>query len=232
MFTVLGNDGKEYGPAPVSQIKAWMSAGRADLDTKAKRVGEEAWQRIGDLPEFSERPAPPPMPGVPPTPVDATVLASRGRRLVSFAIDMALVTLCMIPFVLAFPHDLTPDQLSPDSLAAIARSHPSLLAGIRVTVCALLIRTVIQIWLLSARGQTVGKLLTGIRIVRFIDGGPPGFTRAWLARSFFAQFAVPQFLNLVPLLGACYLLVDYSFVFRADRRCLHDLVAGTKVVRD
>jgi uncharacterized RDD family membrane protein YckC len=32
-------------------------------------------------------------------------------------------------------------------------------------------------------------------------------------------------------LGGLLAVVDVLFVFRRDRRCLHDLVAGTRVVR-
>jgi hypothetical protein len=38
-------------------------------------------------------------------------------------------------------------------------------------------------------------------------------------------------LRLVPILGAIFWITDSLFIFRADRRCLHDLMAGTKVVR-
>ena len=31
MFTILGGDGKEYGPVPTDQIRRWIVAGRANL---------------------------------------------------------------------------------------------------------------------------------------------------------------------------------------------------------
>ena len=31
--------------------------------------------------------------------------------------------------------------------------------------------------------------------------------------------------------GVAFLFLDYCFIFREDRRCLHDLIAGTTVVR-
>jgi hypothetical protein len=36
--------------------------------------------------------------------------------------------------------------------------------------------------------------------------------------------------SLVPGIGALAVTVDDLFIFRTDRRCLHDLIAGTKVV--
>ena len=66
MFTIIGGDGKEYGPVSAEQIRSWLTGGRANLDTKAKAVGSEAWQRLGDFPEFSgasvRAATPPPIP--------------------------------------------------------------------------------------------------------------------------------------------------------------------------
>jgi uncharacterized membrane protein len=64
MFIIIGGDGKEYGPVTTEQLRAWLAGGRANLDTKAKAVGTETWQRLGDFAEFSGAglpvPAPPP----------------------------------------------------------------------------------------------------------------------------------------------------------------------------
>jgi hypothetical protein len=91
MFTIIGGDGKEYGPVPASQINAWISNGRANLQTKAKKHGEdEAWKTLGDFPEFSPEAAasPPPLPNeaaIPPEPVGPRALVNdllvRGPKL-------------------------------------------------------------------------------------------------------------------------------------------------------
>ena len=64
MFIIIGGDGKEYGPVSAEQIRAWLAGGRANLDTQAKAVGGETWQRLGDFPEFSGAGSPPPAPVV------------------------------------------------------------------------------------------------------------------------------------------------------------------------
>lgn len=61
MFTILGSDGKEYGPVSADQLRAWITAGRANLDTMAKPAGSEEWRRLGDCPEFVEPSLPPPL---------------------------------------------------------------------------------------------------------------------------------------------------------------------------
>ena len=42
---------------------------------------------------------------------------------------------------------------------------------------------------------------------------------------------VPKVMGAVPYLGMIFHLVDSLFIFREDRRCLHDRIAGTRVVR-
>ena len=54
MFTIIGGDGKEYGPATFQQVRSWVGDGRANLDSQTKRTGDEQWRRLGDFPEFNE----------------------------------------------------------------------------------------------------------------------------------------------------------------------------------
>jgi hypothetical protein len=41
MFTIIGGDGVEYGPVSADQVRAWITAGRANLETKAKTLDAE-----------------------------------------------------------------------------------------------------------------------------------------------------------------------------------------------
>jgi uncharacterized RDD family membrane protein YckC len=81
-----------------------------------------------------------------------------------------------------------------------------------------------QIVLLSTKGQTLGKRWMKIRIVK-LDGSMPGFVHAVLLRMW-----VNGLICGIPYLGAIYSLVDILFVFREDRRCIHDLIASTRVI--
>lgn len=58
MFTILGADGKEYGPVAEAKIKEWIIGGRANLQTKARRAEETEWRTLGDFPEFGAQPPP------------------------------------------------------------------------------------------------------------------------------------------------------------------------------
>jgi uncharacterized RDD family membrane protein YckC len=65
-------------------------------------------------------------------------------------------------------------------------------------------------------GQTVGKLLVGVRVVG-LDGRPLGFGPALLR-------SLAGLLSLLPL-GAGFLMAG----LRRDKRALHDLLAGSRV---
>jgi hypothetical protein len=80
MFTILGADGKEYGPVAADLILQWIGAGRANLQTKARRDGEMEWKNLGDFAEFSAtRPAPPPLAPAGAGPAPAAAGAGPGR---------------------------------------------------------------------------------------------------------------------------------------------------------
>lgn len=82
----------------------------------------------------------------------------------------------------------------------------------------------IQGYPLYKSGQTWGKKAVGIRIVD-MDGDVPPLGQLLLMR-----YVIGQVASQVPYVGRIYSLVDALFIFRQDRRCIHDLIAGTRVV--
>lgn len=231
MFTILGADGKEYGPVTVGQIAEWIAGGRANLQTKARLNGETEWKTLGDFPEFGIRPSSGPdepvvVPSVvrtyspaPAAAVSGLEAASRWLRLGAYLLDS------IIGFVFVSPGFMilvmagffsTPDNPNPALL----------LAGFGAAGLGLLFLLGVQIYFLTTRGQTLGKMMLGIKIVNFDDEQNPGFVKAFLLRLF-----VNGLIGAVPFLGLAYTLADILFIFRDDRRCIHDLLAGTKVVK-
>ena len=77
---------------------------------------------------------------------------------------------------------------------------------------------------LNASGQTWGKRLLQIKIVD-LEGKKPSLGEFLLKRYLPIQVA-----GLVPFACNLYMAVDTLMIFREDRRCLHDLLAGTRVV--
>lgn len=80
-------------------------------------------------------------------------------------------------------------------------------------------------YLLATRGQSIGKVLLKIRIVR-VDGSPVPFPRLAGLR-----YAVPGLFQMVPTIGMFFSLIDCALIFRESRRTLHDQIAGTIVVK-
>lgn len=78
--------------------------------------------------------------------------------------------------------------------------------------------------LISTTAQSFGKRALGMRIVRHSDGAPVGFVRGVLLRSIVSRVLM----RLMCRLGS---LIDVLVIFTSDRRCLHDYIAGTVVVR-
>ena len=96
--------------------------------------------------------------------------------------------------------------------------------------------TAVQWFLIVRRGQSIGKIVAGSRIVR-TDGAPAGFLRGVVIRN--GVFSAPAL--ILPLVGithhwalppalASLALFDVLFIFGRERRCLHDLLAGTRVI--
>ena len=232
MFTILGADGKEYGPVSPGQIKEWMHGNRANLQTPCRRVGETTWKTVADYPEFCFAGAKAFIPPVEPPPIASTERtasiapvsvisadskplepARRGTRLVAQLIDTLTGLLFLLPAGLMIAlegGDL--ENISPAS-------------SLVLLACALALM-ILQGYLLTEYGQTVGKKLMDIRIVRHEDESKPGFVRAFVLR-----LLLPGMFGAIPFVGPAFTLVDALFIFRPDRRCVHDLIAGTMVVK-
>jgi uncharacterized RDD family membrane protein YckC len=80
-------------------------------------------------------------------------------------------------------------------------------------------------YLLMRYGQTVGKRFISIRICESGTFAVPQFWRLLV------RIMAPPLVSLIVPLGGLLTLADDLFIFRPDRRCIHDLVVGTRVVK-
>ena len=80
-------------------------------------------------------------------------------------------------------------------------------------------------YLLIKQGQTIGKKLAQTRIVRVTDGTIPP-----LSTLFGLRYFPISLVSQIPIAGPIIMLADCLFIFRSDKRCLHDWIAGTRVV--
>ena len=102
---------------------------------------------------------------------------------------------------------------------------PIALVGVLVVGVGAIAILVVQIYLLLTRSQTIGKYFMKTQIVDFNTG-----VRADFVHAFVLRLLVNGLISGIPCIGTIYAIVDICFIFRADRRCIHDLLASTCVV--
>jgi uncharacterized RDD family membrane protein YckC len=148
----------------------------------------------------------------------ALPLASIGKRFAGFLVELVIGFIMLIPGYALMLLDPGMAQPTPE-LGAMG------LLGMLWLLVGGLSLFAIQIYLLVTRSQTIGKFFVKTQIVDFETGEPAGFVKAGLLRLF-----VSGLISSIPCVGGVYALVDHLFIFREDRRCIHDLIAGTNVV--
>jgi uncharacterized RDD family membrane protein YckC len=143
-------------------------------------------------------------------------LADRKIRLVASLVDALIGILVSIPFMIFigpfFGYEKFGQQPSNEYLIAS-------------TVFGLVALVILHGYFLHTNGQTIGKKLLKIKIVS-LDG-----EKVSLSKLISLRYAPIYLSILVPIVGTWYPMVDALFIFRKDRRCLHDFIAGTKVIK-
>jgi uncharacterized RDD family membrane protein YckC len=94
------------------------------------------------------------------------------------------------------------------------------LAGL-LCLCGFIAWSWVTAVLVARNGQTIGKRLLEIKVVRS-DGSPASLGRIFWLRNF-----VNWLLSVIPFYG----LVDLLLIFGVRQQCIHDLLADTVVVR-
>jgi uncharacterized RDD family membrane protein YckC len=145
---------------------------------------------------------------------DSYEMAGRATRLGAAVLDMLIFGLVAVPVGIAAGFD--PDAMA-DGSAYMG------LAGL-VTVGLLIVLVAITIVLVHRNGQSIGKWLVNIKVVRR-DG-----SRASLGRIFWLRNFVNGIPSAIPIVGNFYWIVDSLFIFGARQQCIHDLIADTIVV--
>ena len=148
---------------------------------------------------------------------DEAELAGRGRRLASAFIDGVIMILLAVAPVIAFVGGWSDYQAK----AAAGSYMLTLGSGVFGIVVYLLVNG----YFLAKDGQSIGKKLLGTKIVR-TDGSKADFVRIVTRR-----FLPAQALNLIPMVGILLAVVDVLFIFRASKKCIHDDIADTVVIR-
>jgi uncharacterized RDD family membrane protein YckC len=142
-------------------------------------------------------------------------LAGRLRRWCARLLDSFLAGLILIPGILLLM-ELRPDLVSEEQVLL----YTAILLSAYYAIYG-----VLNGWMLHRRGQTIGKWILGIRIMR-TDHRPVSFARLFLLREL-----VTGMFQALPWIGGGVRFIDVVFILGSDRQCLHDMLADTKVVR-
>lgn len=153
--------------------------------------------------------------------------AALGKRFWAFILDgffmmMALIMVMQSMGLLdpASSNDMQAAQVELQArVNALSGSQKSLLA-----ISPFIIFFVLHGFLLQQYGQTIGKRIMGIAIVT-LDNQKPAFMLLIVQR-YLSQWIM----GMVPVIGIFLRLADILAIYRADRRCIHDHIAKTKVI--
>jgi hypothetical protein len=211
-YKMIGGDGAEYGPVTLSEMKAWIVDGRVASRTQVWRSDQARW-----LPAIQYQELHPEI-------GEIEAMSSAGERAVgarpvgflmrvgAYLLDFFLLN--MLFFLIWGPSKVDPDLAEIKTLQDLLTAMEPFRGEMQAQALIQMLYFVLMHWQF---GATLGKLAIRARVTN-ADG-----TRLGLGRSFLRWFAT--ILNALTC-GIGYLLV----AFRPDRRGLHDLIAGTKVV--
>jgi uncharacterized RDD family membrane protein YckC len=172
-------------------------------------------------------------------PLRTTELATRWQRLGGRLVDYLLGSLISAPLMLSLGLEKLAEMARDQT--AMLRLYTDSLLGALTGVLALAFAA-LNWYLITTRGQSLGKMLVSTRIVR-TDGSPVDFLHGIVLRNWL--LLVPSYLAALALaLGASTGIVvalsgvlgwlvgaSYLLVFGSERRCGHDYLASTKVIQ-
>jgi uncharacterized RDD family membrane protein YckC len=208
-YKIIGADGREYGPATLEELKEWARDGRVGRQTKVWSDREDRWLEAADLPGLQAEAATLPSLANDPSGVDSGEVRSAGFwiRFLAYWPDQLLITFAVL-LIVGLP-DFANDS-PPDMTKAVEWARATQPWALAFSAVYYILTT----WLW---GATLGKLICGLRVVR-VDDAPVGFKEAAL-----------RFLG--SMVSQMIFFFGYVFIaLRDDKRALHDLLAGTKVI--
>lgn len=212
-YKVTGGDGSEYGPVTQDDLEQWIRDGRLVGSTPVWRSDSASWKPANEYLEllFALNLAASEVPRAEEAPAVSVRLVGFFPRLVAYLVDYFVMTTLMSGLLGLFKGwvEFKPTE---NTLELLRQPDFWWLLALNVAMTGLF-----SVLFNGHFGATPGKILIGAKIV-MEDGSPIGYGRALLR--YLAEW-VSAF-----SLGAGYLFV----AFRPDRRALHDLLAGTRVV--
>ncbi|MFN0027899.1 MAG: RDD family protein [Acidimicrobiales bacterium] len=159
--------------------------------------------------------------GIGPGAIHPDLLASWGKRFLAKVVDTVLIVTVYVVLIMAFARDDLQDINAQDNQFQLALGGNFLLAQLLAALIGFA-----YLALLNGRGQTLGKMMVGIRVVHRQTGQPIGAAKGLLRHliQFFASF--------LSCFGAVFVLVDSLWpLWDSNNQTLHDKVAGSVVIK-
>jgi len=147
-------------------------------------------------------------------------LASRASRFCAHLLDLSLFFLIFLPLgVLIF--------------IGIGVDESGVIRYILQPFIALLSFSILNIYFLRKNGQTLGKKTFDIKIVRDDNGKVK--LRDLLFKRYFPFYILLSLIMIASFFTSLFfstiLLINYLLIFNSKRKCLHDIIAKTKVIK-
>ena len=223
----ITQNGRQLGELDEAQIQEMLGSGQLSPQDLGWRDGMGGWEPLSRIFPYHVGPAGMAVSGGYAM-GGAQQLADRGVRLLAVLADSAIMIAACLPALPLIIQGIKADieaKRGGDAAEEIEAMVETVnYTGPIIAGVLLLALMIANLYFLTTRGQTLGKMLCKIKIVD-LAGQNPGFVKAVLLRA-----VVPGIIGAVPLVGSIFSLVDPLFIFRGDRRCIHDLIAGTNVV--
>jgi len=141
-------------------------------------------------------------------------LASRWKRFWGAMIDGVIYLGIVVPIML----------MNGSFQMALKREEFTIGQRVILFVIGWLVFLILNGYLLSERGQTIGKVVVKTKIID-MNGKVPNFVKLLVLR-----YMAFGFILQIPIVGSIVNFANILFIFTNDRRCLHDHLAGTRVV--
>jgi uncharacterized RDD family membrane protein YckC len=162
----------------------------------------------------------------PSTGPETAQLASLLQRFLGALLDSLFAMFCGVPgFVLMIIGMVVMEQQQRENPGDSPDFPLLMLLGMLLIAIGSLVMLAVQIWLLATRSQTLGKFVMKTQVVDFETGQPADFVHCAILR-----ILINSLIGSIPCVGGIYSLVDIFYIFREDRRCIHDLIASTTVI--
>lgn len=151
-------------------------------------------------------------------------LASVSKRILAVLIDQLIMIAAIFPLLMHTGMDVLSKPMTPAHVQSIVESVPNHI----MTISALMILAVfvVQTLMLIKKGQTLGKMAVGLRILDKNSLSLPSVTNILLIRTVLTNIAYS-----VPMIGMLLLVADFiTMIIDKQKQSLHDKLAKTVVM--